>query len=370
MNFRPFATLLIALAAFTPWWTGCGSPEKKPEKPPPPAYVPPPPPPLEDLVVEAQDDEKAGTVTRSFTAVYGLDEAVRSYQRIINHYPHSDEAKVAKKKIRELGEKTREIRAWKRRIDSAKSDADRVSRTPSRMHKAYTRIVELENQAPEGFIRNAVTQLKDDVTAVYQKGALVEVIEAVKKAENARKRGDFREGLSAYQALAPGYVTDLPRVAAEIERNRTALESAVKDKAQVELNRARLARQRRQDRQCVLILRQAWGEYRGFEVAETILLEERKATLRNLKVLTAEASGKTRRIDKELFALMEAGFALNPLSADDREKIEKQLDGYARYLNKYRAALEEMACTNREFEIRRVFLDKMVKWERKRMQYR
>ncbi|MHC4778673.1 MAG: hypothetical protein ACYTFG_08885, partial [Planctomycetota bacterium] len=94
--------LVLAAAVLSLATLGCSSSKPKPKPKPVPAYKPPPPPPLEDLSREAAEAEHVGQKAKSFSAVYGLDEAIRAYSRIVDYYPKSDEAVTAKQKVKDL----------------------------------------------------------------------------------------------------------------------------------------------------------------------------------------------------------------------------------------------------------------------------
>ncbi|MHC5079945.1 MAG: hypothetical protein ACYTHN_13060 [Planctomycetota bacterium] len=359
--------LLFIVSALCLFGGGCGSTPKPKPKPKPPKFTPPPPPPLEDLYEEARDAESVGLATKNFHARYGLDEAVRAYQRIIDYYPKSREAQVARDKVKSLGKMNRRIRTWQERIEVAKDRFARIISVPSQIHPFYVELADMGEKAPEGFIKKAVLDLIERVQTQYQNAAMADVTEAVKRAESAMKRGDLRDALTAYQALPEGYAKDLPAVAQEISKHRAKLEKAAEERAQRERDRANKAMRSRQERQAIVILHEAWKEYRGFEVAREILVEERRAQLARLKVLTAEASGRTRKLDKELFEQMAKRENLNPDQPKDRESLEDLIASLRKSIERYRAGLEDMSCSPREFEIRRAQLEKMIRWEEERL---
>lgn len=359
---------VLALSALALALAACSSGPDEAEEPKPVfKYKPPPPPPLDDLVRQAEEAEEVGNETKSFNAVFGLDEAVRAYQRIVDHYPESDAAGTAKEKVREIGEKVRTVREWKRRLQAARKEIPRMSSAPGKMHDYYQGIVNMTLNAPEGYVKEAAFELLEEVREIYERGALDEVEAAKKKVADARRRGDLREALQALKTLPEAYVEDLATAGERIEALRAELEGEARNRAENDLERARSALRKRQERQAVYILRQAWKDFRGFEVVRDILREERKAVLQDLKVALADASGQTRSTDVELFNLMDRGAGLDPDDPADRETLREQLEGYRAFINRYLAGTDALWCTRRDFEIRKNFLEKLIDWERERM---
>ncbi|MHC4601354.1 MAG: hypothetical protein ACYS47_20350 [Planctomycetota bacterium] len=357
-------TAPLVLASLT--W-GCGSSEPKPKPKPVPAYTPPPPPPLEDLTREAVEAERVGDVTKSFNAVYGLDEAVRSYQRIVDHYPKSDEAKKAKEKVRTLSKRLRVLRVWKKRIDEIRGKMNNARANPKRLHPLHESLTRMKADAPEGFVRGDIVDLLGKLSEVYEKAALKEVASAAEKAVEARSRGDLREALAAWSTVPEYFTTDLPRVAAEINKHRSGLEDVATHRARKELDRAHLCMRRKQERQALAILRTLWPEYQGFKVAGQIIEREREAAVTLLKITFENPGGIGRKIDVELYDRIEKARALRPDVKADREAIREYLADVEKLFDRYRAALEDMALSPREFEIRKVQIDKLLNRERERL---
>ncbi|GEM_PF-3366152 len=364
---RALATLLAVLALLNAF--GCvSSPE--PEKKPKPLYKykPPPPPPLDDLWRNAQQAEKIGHGAKSFSAVFGLDEAIRAYQQIRDHYPDSEKAQTARKKVASLGKKVREIREWKRKIDRARQEVAKRKKVPSKMHPLFEKIVTMAFNAPQGFIKNAVDQLLASTREAYQQEAMKEVEKAIETAKEARTRGDLREALQAFQTLPEAYGQDLPAVETLLSDERGALENEAAERAERDLEKARSALRRKKERKALVLLREAWKEFRGFEVVQRILEEEREAALLELKVAFANAAGRTREIDRKLFRLLEKGAGLDPDDPDDKIRIAEHLDNLREVLDLYRAAAQDFRCSSRELNDREHKILKLVEWEASRLE--
>lgn len=370
MTLRLAFTLLAFLAMFALFLPACAAPEPepKPEEPPPEMYVPPPPPPIDDLLREAREAERVGTETQSLAAVFGLEEALRAYQRIVNHYPDSDAAVEAKDKVKALGERVRELRSWRKRMDEARGALRAASVHVSRLPPLFATIQEMAQTAPEGFIRDAVLELRSKIIIPYLEGAREEVRTAALRAESIRRTGDLKAALAVFQALPQAYLEDLPEIAAQVGECRSDLEKDAAGRAQKDLDRAQSALQRRNERQAVAILRDAWKEFKGFEIAREILEQERRASILELKSVTAEGSGSVRKLDLELVAFLEQGAGLRPDEAKDREALERHLEGLQTFIARFGALVEDMTSTHREFQIRKTFLEKLLRAETERME--
>jgi hypothetical protein len=269
--------------------------------------------------------------------------------------------------VKDLSKQVSGIRAWKNRIDSVKSKLGRSRGHPKELHPLHGRLVKMEGDAPEGYTRKAVSDLLNKLTVEYEKAALQEVAQAAKRAGEALRRNDLRDALTAWATIPVYYGKDLPEVRAEIDKHKGVMEDTAAKRAQKELGRARLATGKRQERQALAILRQAWPEYKGFKIAGKIVEREREAALAVLKVLCADASGTARKIDRELFDLMETSAPLRPDVREDRTKIRAFLGKIDKIMDRYRAALEEFSMSAKEFELRRARLEKFLRWERKRL---
>jgi hypothetical protein len=348
---------------------GCGSsPEPEAPPPPPPQYVSPPPPPLDDLLREARDAEKVGTEIQNFNCLLGLEEAVRANQRIVDHYARSDEAKGAREKVKELGEKVRTLRAWKKRLDAAAAQAKTVSAHPAGAHATHEALTKMLSEVPEGFVRETTQKVLETFSGAYREGALRETESVAKKADAFVEKGDFRGALSLFAKLPPEFGADLPDVGQAIRDARTRLEGKVAEKGRAEIERAQRALQKKQEREAGSILKAAWEKFRGYPVSDEILKLERETFRVRLKVATAEAAGTVRKTDLELFRALESGAEILPAQPEFRSRMADQLKAYREFLSRYLAGVDLLWCTRKEYDVRKALLDSWIAREEQVLQ--
>lgn len=358
---------LIVLAVLLSSCGGSGEPKDGTEKPPPPKYEPPPVPPLEDLLAEARQAEKVGDAADSFNAIFGYDEAIRAYQRIVDHYGKSDAAPEAKEKVKGLAEKVRDIRSWKRRLDKAKREYKKVKDYPSRMHDLHARLVRAQGEADVDYIKQAVSALLTEVETAYETGAYAEIAQAEAKAEEALSRGDYRSAIGYFRGLPDGFRTDIDAISRNLELKQSRFEKKVAEKAQVELDRADRALGERKEREALTILRLAGETYRDYQVERDIVQKERETFLRYLKVTTAEASGKTRETDLQMFRILQNGFDILPGDENYDDRLRDHVQKIKDQLEKYLAGVNAFWITQRDFQIRKNLIDKHLEMEERRI---
>jgi hypothetical protein len=362
-------SLLVPAVVGIAFIAGCSSPPPpEPPKEPPPKYVPPPVPPLEDLQKQAIDAEKVGNEIKNFNCIIGLEEAIRANQRIVDNYPQSDSASPSREKIKDLGDRVRRLRAWKKSLDGAAGQIRTVSANPAGAHATFEALGKMLEEAPEGFVREETRAVLDRYAAAYREGALRETGKAAAKAEELVEKGDFRAALSHFAKLPPEFGSDLPDVGDAIRDRRAGVDRKVSERAQEEIARAERALQKKQEREAVQILRNAWEKYLGYPAAEEILKLERKTVLVRVKVATAEATGNVRKTDLELFQLMESGVEILPGQPDFVKRMARKIQEYRELPPRYLSGVDQLWCTRKEYEVRKSLIDQVIAREEQVLQ--